>query len=140
MSNPKPMRGLKMGAWGCGNWENDDAGDWVYKLEESTGTDVVKQTLSKITAQADYLESPDCCEALAAAEVVAALKGAPGKDLPEEVQKWVSRNKFSPELLTLAVQAVTRIKSDSELKELWEESESTSDWLKAVNDLEARLA
>jgi hypothetical protein len=131
-----------MGAWGCGNWENDDAMDWVGQLEESKGTDLLQRTLSKVASNADYVESPDSCEALAAAEVIAALKGAPGKDLPQEVRKWVSQNKsgLSPELSTLAVQAVTKIKSDSELKELWEESESSSAWLTVVKDLELRLA
>ena len=33
-----------------------------------------------------YLESPTCSEALAAAEVVAALAGRPAPDLPEEVR------------------------------------------------------
>jgi len=131
-----------MGAWGYGNWENDDAADWVYELEKNVGSDLLKRTLSKVTSNTNYLESPQCCEALAAAEVVAALKGSAGDDLPEEVQKWVFQNKpkFERELLTLALQAITRIKSDSELKELWEESGSAAEWLTLVKNLETRLA
>lgn len=39
----------------------------------------------------------------------------------------------------LAFKAVERIKSDSELKELWDESENPEEWYSAVGDLEVRL-
>ena len=35
-----------MGAWGTGSFENDDAMDWVYELEES-GVSFLKETLGK---------------------------------------------------------------------------------------------
>jgi hypothetical protein len=131
-----------MGAWGHGNWENDDASDWAIQLEESNDTALLKQTLSKVMSNSGYLEAPDCCEALASAEVVAALKGAFGKDLPEKLKKWASQHsaEFTPELSALALQAVGKIKSDSELKELWEESGPAPEWFAVLENLEKRLA
>ena len=80
-----------MGAWGIGNFDNDDAADWVYELAESDGTDVLVAALEGATSEG-YLEAPVSCAALAAAEVVAALLGNAGKALPDEVRKWVADN------------------------------------------------
>jgi hypothetical protein len=87
------------------------------------------------------LEAPDCSRALAAAEVVAALNGNPGKDLPDEVTAWVSSNKLSidSELAVNAKKSVIQIKQSSELKELWGESEDLAEWENTINDLILRL-
>jgi hypothetical protein len=47
-------------------------------------------------------------EALAAAEVVAALAGRPAPDLPEEVRRWVGEDpvRVDPELQGLSLRAV----------------------------------
>lgn len=78
-----------MGAWGVGTFENDDASDWVYQLEEAGDLDLVEVTLQAAADPEAYLEAPTCCMALAAAEVVAALAGQPAPDLPEEIRTWV---------------------------------------------------
>lgn len=130
-----------MGAWGHGSFENDDACDWVYTLEES-GIGAVTQTLETFDDEADdYLEAPTCSEILAAGEVVAALRGKSGGGLTEEVQKWVEGKAIPPEDLVMRIRsAVERVKSDSELKELWEESEDFDRWKSTVDDLISRLS
>lgn len=45
-----------MGAWSEENFGNDDAGDWIYSLEESKGTKVLMAPIKKINAASDYLE------------------------------------------------------------------------------------
>lgn len=42
-------------------------------------------------------------------------------------------------MVSLAMKAIERIKTNSELKELWDESENPDDWRVAVVNLEARL-
>ncbi|MCK5274344.1 MAG: DUF4259 domain-containing protein [Alphaproteobacteria bacterium] len=130
-----------MGAWGSESFENDDALDWVNDLEASEGTAVIKLTLQAVIDESDYLEAPECSAALAAAEVVAALKGAPGKGLPEEVLKWIAGNATTPDrsLIEKTLAAVTRIKTDSELLGLWEDEGDPGDWRAGVEDLESRL-
>jgi hypothetical protein len=44
-----------------------------------------------------------------------------------------------PGMISLALRAVVRIKTDSELKELWDESANPSEWYAAVGNLESRL-
>lgn len=129
-----------MGAWGLGTFENDDALDWVYELEASTGSSVLNASLAAVDG-ADYLEAPEACAALAAAEVVAALIGTPSQGLPEEVTGWLTANQQQPdaELIAMAHRAVSRIKSSSELQELWEETDEYAAWQHAMDELSLRL-
>jgi hypothetical protein len=130
-----------MGAWGAGNFDNDDAGDWSYELEES-GIEAVKSAFDMVLSGEDYVEAPECSAAIAAAEVVAALLGRPAADLPEEVQTFVStKPKFATDLVELAKKALVRVLADnSELRELWQESDSFDEWKQNVADVQARLA
>lgn len=133
-----------MGAWGTGPFENDDAGDWSFELDEG-GLHYIRDTLETITTAQpdDYLEAPYCSNAIAAAEVVAAMRGSGLKDLPEEVTSWLeSKPKAPPDLITLAREAVSRIISDSELKDVWDEAlpEDAALWKESVEDLLKRLS
>ncbi len=67
-----------MGANGAKNFENDDASDWVYDLTESDGPELLTEAFA-IVEKLDFADAPDCCIALAAAEVVAAAKGKPSQ-------------------------------------------------------------
>lgn len=67
--------GIQMGAWGVQAFENDDAMDFAADLVDADSLDVVATSFEAIVP-GEYLEAPDCCIALAAAEVVAALRGA----------------------------------------------------------------
>jgi hypothetical protein len=132
-----------MGAWGAGTFENDDAADWLADLCDGPNQEALAEALAAVAgAGADeYLEAPDCSAGLAAAEFVAALKGAPGADLPDEARACAAKleTKADPGLVSLALRAVERVRADSELKELWDESEDPAEWYAAVGDLEARL-
>ncbi len=133
-----------MGTWGVRNFENDDAMDWVSELERSEDVSVIEEALRFVAEGRDeYVEAPEACRALAAAEVVAALKGAGSPDLPDEVKQWISLHQSGSQNLSrlarLALRAVKRIKTASELKELYDESESATEWYEVINDLEARL-
>jgi Domain of unknown function (DUF4259) len=129
-----------VGAWGIGNFDNDDAADWVYELAESGGTDVLTAALEEATSDG-YLEAPVCAAALAAAEAVAALLGNAGKALPDEVRRWVAANdgEIGHDLLALSRAAVMRVKEDSELRELWQDSDDFEQWLSLQDDLLKRL-
>jgi len=131
-----------MGAWGVGTFENDEASDWVYQLEEAGDLTLLKDTLVAAAEPSGYLESPACSEALAAAEVVAALAGRPAPDLPEEVRAWVGEHRatVAPGLRALAVRAIDQIGADSELKELWAESEESETWADRLQELRGRIA
>src|SRR5579863_7406583 len=112
-----------MGASETGNFGNDDATDWVYELEESSGTDLLKEAFKAVTSNG-YPDSPDCCIALAAAEVVAAAKGKPSVDLPDGARKWLDDHDNLDAIKGLAKSAITvvnKVSAKSELRDAWEE-------------------
>ncbi|HEU4562686.1 MAG TPA: DUF4259 domain-containing protein [Longimicrobium sp.] len=129
-----------MGAWGTGVFENDTALDWFDALERR-GTDAVLAALQTIPEEDDSIEADQAAEALAAAEIVAAALGHPAAGLPGEGADWVQAHagEIDSALVPLAVDAVTRIRANSETQALWEESDSGAEWHAVVDDLLARL-
>ena len=131
-----------MGAWGINTFDNDDASDWVYELEETGDASFVVETLETVAQyEDDYAEASACARALAAAEVVAALMNAGSSSLPNEVKQWVDQHRAirGQEYAQTALRAVERVKTNSELKELWDESDSAAEWYDTLQDLEKRL-
>jgi len=132
-----------VGAWGSDSFENDDAADWIANFCDAPDHALVVNTLSGVADMdaGEYLEAPYCSEGIAAAEVVAALSGAPNTNLSGETKGCLSRLEFKidPSLVTLALKAMERIRTNSELKELWDESETPEEWYAALNGLEGRL-
>ena len=130
-----------MGTWGHDAFGNDDALDWLGELLEAADLGPVEDSLAVTASAQTYLDAPDCSEALAAAEVVAALRGKPGSGLPKKLLAWLEgRPKPSPELLETARRAVAKVMQDSELKDLWVESGHPQAWEKGVQDLQSRLS
>src|SRR3954470_23238720 len=129
-----------MGAWDVGAFENDDAMDWIATLEER-GDAAVRATLATVADAdaADDVETGAAAEALAAAEVVAALAGHAADSLPDEVRAWVDGHGVPPEdLVELALRAAARVERSSELRELWDEA-GDEKWVATVRDLRFRL-
>jgi hypothetical protein len=130
-----------MGTWGAGAFENDSVSDWVYELEEQNDTTILLDALTEAAETDEYLDVDEGDIAVACAEIVAALNGHPAQSLPDNVVEYI--NRVSPpgvEMTDLALRALERVKADnSELKELWDESDSREEWFKSLADLEARL-
>lgn len=130
-----------MGAWGCGNFENDYALDWVADLKEHGDLSFVHNTFDEILEAADdFPEAPECSAALAAAEVLAALNGMPSSCVPDEVEDWITQKRRpNAKLISKAQKAIEVVRTNSELKELWEESGDLQKWQVVVNELYSRL-
>jgi hypothetical protein len=130
-----------MGAWETGSFDNDDALDWLFDLEDSADTSVISAALQDVLGKGDeYLETGECCVGVAAAEIVAALSENPGK-LPDNAKAWVETNADLEigNLISKALKAVKLVRTDSELKEVWDESEDAAAWYAALDNLTARL-
>jgi len=129
-----------MGTWDVGSFDNDAASDWVSELAEADAS-LVSDAFTILLQNDGYLEAPDCARAVAAAEVVAAMRKRPAESLPEEVAAFVGRmgQAPSPDLVTAARAALERIRTASELQELWEMSDFNEAWRKSIADLESRL-
>jgi hypothetical protein len=140
-----------MPGWGTGSFESEDAQSFLGRLN-SLGIDDLRQILVRAADQDDYLEAPESSIAVAAAEVVAALvvaakKGAPSPAAPREIMDWASKNWTSenktptpPDLIDLARRAVERVRTNSELKDLWLEAEGLNEWSAALRELKERLS
>ena len=132
------------GAWDTGSFDNDDALDWIWELSESNDLSVVESALENAVGASGYLEAPVGSMAIAAAEVVAALRGGPSAQLPSEVADWVKTHKFSvgSDLVETARNAILAVRNtkSSELAQLWSESEELADtWQADLDDLLKRL-
>ncbi|MBX9737579.1 MAG: DUF4259 domain-containing protein, partial [Phycisphaerales bacterium] len=84
---------------------------------------------------------PLAANAVAAAEVLAAMAGRGRADLPAEVRAWLEANTDQPtaKLLRVAAKAVKRIGANSELAELWAPTEHAAAWQAGLDDLHERL-
>src|SRR5437762_4290319 len=90
----RELRGRDMGAWGSGIFENDTACDFAADVAESTGPALLEKALDRVIAVGgDYLEAPDAVEALAAADIVAHLRGNPGvqTSYTARIDVWIAR-------------------------------------------------
>jgi hypothetical protein len=134
-----------MGTWSVDAFGNDDAADWVYELEEAVDLSPIEDAIAAVLEVGDeYLEAPEASIALAAIEVLARLGGSSGEksSYTETADKWVASTQVKPtvELIDKAQAAIARILAeDSELNELWQESEEYEAWLASVSDLRARV-
>lgn len=158
-----------MGAWGLGPFDNDTAADLADDLADDLGDPaLVVEQLTEVLAEAgdtppdEPLDADLGAEALAAAEVVAALAGHPGEALAaaelaegdqeppslDVLANWCRGEQGAgaldgaPGLPRLALRAVVRVMADgSELAELWDEApEQGRAWREVTAGLRARLS
>jgi hypothetical protein len=132
-----------MAGWGTGSFENEDAQAWLPQLT-SLSVEGLQPLLSRAADNADYLEAPEASVAVAAAEAIAALQGKPSPVAPKEIADWALQAKSDDASMTdwtgLAVRAVQRVRTNSELKDLWLEADGLNEWSAGLRDLEKRLA
>ena len=128
-----------MGAWGTGAFDNDDALDWVWELEDG-GITAIESALDDAIRSSD-LSTPTDVEAIAAAEIVAAASGRPLPGLSDEIAALVGQVApgVTPEHTARARTAVERVLNASELAELWAETDDADEWRGLVEDLIQRL-
>jgi hypothetical protein len=128
-----------MAAWGTGSFENDYAKDWLAGLD-TLSPDDLKQIFVQAVDDPGYLEAPAASIVVAAVEVVTALNGSPAEGVPPEIIQWATnRQEATPELKSLALRALERVRKNSELKDLWLEADGLNDWIAAIQEVQTRL-
>lgn len=130
-----------MGTWGAKAFDNDAAMDWLAELESASDDQVVADAFHAVLDEAEYVEVDVAQRAIAAAEVVAAFKGATSEHLYASTSQWVMRHiesiTFEP-LIPLALSALQRVLEGSEAAELWAE-EGSGEWEREIVGLMERL-
>jgi len=133
-----------MGCWAIGSFGNDDAADWVAELIEHEDLGLVRETIAEVLAIDGYLDAPYATRGLAAIELVALALGRPtsAANAEEELMAWVAsaRPSVDAALVSQAIAAIDRITGpESELRDLWEETEDFNAWQVDVASLRAQL-
>lgn len=134
-----------MGTWSHESFGNDTANDWAYELEDATDFSVIEAALQAALDEGDeYLDADLAMEAIAAVEVIAKRlgKGTQSDVYTEKVDQWLETISEQPSdgLLSLAKRVLERIVADdSELKELWLESDEYELWLGNIQQLNDAL-
>ena len=124
------------------SFENDPASDWFLLVEEAVDPGVViASALDGAVGEPEYLGLDESCEALAAAELSASCAGHASARLPDNVRYWVDTHPHQPHdsEIDQAVQAVQRVREESELRDYWEPRVDRDKWLREVDDLTRRL-
>lgn len=139
-----------MGAWGIKTFENDGALDWLDGFRDAPSETKFRQTfapqptpkgfLSKLFGGADTPPPElDGEDVLAAAEVVATLRGHPAVDAIEDLAD-LPDIKVTDEIVALAIKAIDSVLASSNLKDCWEETDDFDAWVAIVKDIRARLS
>lgn len=134
-----------MGAWGHKSFENDTALDWICELKPSDAPFAYPMSaIDKLLESDLYIDAPEGEEAIAATEALAAAQGNSPADPPEELEKWhASLGGILPtqDMIERATQALSKVRNDeqSEIRQLWKESEYFNDWQTSIDDLITRL-
>ena len=132
-----------MGAWDATSFGNDTACDWLADFTESDDFSAVEAALQTVLDTGDdYLDSDEAVQGIAAAEVVAWLRGRPTAvdAYTEKLAEWIAAHPTHPSaaLTQKALSALDRIEQPpSELPDLWE---GDPEWQAAMSDLRARLS
>jgi hypothetical protein len=129
-----------MPGWGTGSFENEEAQNFLSRLN-SVGAGDLKQMLVDASDR-DYLDVAESSVTVAVAEIVATARGNPPQAVPSQIAEWVGKIEGAPssEMSELARRAVYKVRTNSELKDLWLEAEGLNEWSAAVRDLEGRLS
>jgi len=136
-----------MGAWGTGYFEDDAAFDFMADVEESKNPKQTIQNAFQDALKADYLECDQGNAVIVAAAYVDGQTNgtkfsSPERDEPLDIDTFSERypNYDFSGLKQMAGQALQKVLTDeSELKELWEETEEFEAWRDGVEKLIRRL-
>jgi Domain of unknown function (DUF4259) len=125
-----------------GSFENDAAAEWFLHVEEAVDPGAVMATaIDDVLSAAEEPDLHPSCEAVAAAELLACCAGQLPDRLPDNVKGWVQANGHGPHTdeVAMAIDAVDRVREESELRDLWEPDGEYPQWLAALDDLLSRL-
>lgn len=130
-----------MGTWGYYNFDNDAAADFAADFRDNHSEVTLLEALVAVAEEEDQIDGDAASEALAAAEIVAAILGKPSRDFPADLIPVIVKldASESEDLREMAQQAVQAVANKSALQEMWAKNESANDWQQTQQDLLQRL-
>lgn len=130
-----------MATWDYHNFDNDAAADFAETFRQQPNEAVLYEALATAAEEEGLLETAEASQALAAAELVAAIIGRPAQDMPVGLLPATTRLDADgqEDLQELAQEAVEAVLRSSELQEKWAATEQYADWQALQQNLLARL-
>ncbi|WP_170332699.1 DUF4259 domain-containing protein [Ruegeria arenilitoris] len=133
-----------MGTWGPHSFENDTASDLLDQIrgldQPADQAEAVRELFGNVFAMGnEYLDADEASAAVAGAEIVASALGHPKNGTAAPFDLAASIN-FYEDTVGMALAAVRRVTADeSELVELWGETDEADTWRDSIADLTSRL-
>lgn len=130
-----------MGSWNNKPFGNDTALDWVSRLLHADSEDPICSCIRGALDSNDVLDAPISEEAIAAAAVVAAAAKEPIRAVTKDISAWIRTRGYVPDkaLIADAIKVLEAVMAESELRDLWDESERLQGWLKSTANVQQRL-
>ena len=130
-----------MGTWSSAPFGNDTAKDWALHLEASQGAALVSDTIQRCLKEKSQVDAAVAAETIAAATVIAAAAYEPVRGVSADIKSWIRLQGFVPtkKLVNESRRAVKRVMKDSELRDLWEESDGLEEWSRATRKVVDKL-
>jgi hypothetical protein len=136
-----------MSAWGFSSFENDNALDWAFELTQSDSPNVIRLTLERalhdnlVRYEVGFMDTNTVDTAIAAAEIIAALKSNTSEMLPEVIRTWIHQHdvSFGVDIVQIATQVTIRALQAEELRDIWADPTDYAMWRRVVEDVRIRL-
>ncbi|GGG50267.1 DUF4259 domain-containing protein [Hymenobacter glacieicola] len=128
-----------MATWDYHNFDNDAAADLAEEFRRNPNEALLYEVLATAAEAEEVLDEEEGSQALAAAEIVAAIHGHPGADFLPGLTLAVNGMDADEELAELAQQAVETVLKSSALQARWASSADAANWQQLQQDLLARL-
>lgn len=131
-----------MGIWDDDGYANDEALDWITRLDPAEGLQPVRQLMhATLAASEPALDMRQSGHLLAAVELVAAAVGQPHPAIPEAARRWCAAQGETPDddLRILATRALDFVGTASAFSELWSQRADDAAWRRELDDLRMRL-
>ncbi len=134
-----------MGAWSHEPFGNDTACDWAYGLDSTKDIGYLEQAIDAVLGSGDPVGAREAEKAIAAVEVLAKMlgKGTQADGYTESADIWVAAANALPSaaLRAKAIKALDLITAgESELAQLWNDTDTSDAWEAAVAQLRAAMA
>ncbi|MBX0289595.1 DUF4259 domain-containing protein [Hymenobacter sp. HSC-4F20] len=129
-----------MATWDYHNFDNDAAADLAEEFRSNPNEALLYEVLATAAEAEEELDEEEASQALAAAEIVAAIQGHPTPDFLPGLTLAVNGMEADEDLAELAQEAVEAVLNSSALQVRWAESANYANWQQLQQDLLARLA
>ena len=121
-----------MGQWGESMFESDGVLDFLTEFHNSKDFTLIENAVNNVLESEDYLDVDDCYNVIAAAEIVAAIKGHKSAEFPHHLDFTVTNfeEKINDKLIKTIKKALKKVltQEDSELFELWDDPDSLKEY------------